>query len=44
MTGVDLGGSTLEKAEYGEAIVLIIRGRLRDDYEFEEKRVSAAKH
>ena len=44
VTGVDLGGSTLEKAGYGEAIVLVIRGRLRDGYEFEEKRVSVAKH
>ena len=36
--------AAVEKAGYGEAIVLVIRGKLRDSYEFEEKRVTAAKH
>ena len=43
-TEVSLGGTTFERTGYGEAIVLQIRGKLRGVYEFEEKRVSTAKH
>ena len=39
-----LEGSTVERAGYGEAIVLQIRGKLRGVYEFEEKKVSTAKY
>ncbi len=41
---VSLEGSTLVSAGYGEPIVLIIRGKLRGVYAFEEKRVSTAKY
>jgi len=44
VTEVDLSGTTLNMAGYGEAVTLRIQGRLRGEYEFEEKRVSTAKH
>lgn len=43
-TGVQLEGTTLEPVGYGETVVLIIRGKLGEEYAFEEKKVSAAKH
>ncbi len=44
VTDIDFSGSTLNMASYGEAITLRIKGKLRGEYEFEEKRVSTAKH
>ncbi len=41
---VSLEGTTLDRAGYGEEIVLRIRGKLRGIYGFEEKRVSTAKY
>ncbi len=41
---ISLEGTTFERAGYGEAIVLEIRGKLRGRYEFQEKRVSTAKY
>jgi len=32
------------EAAYGEPVELIIRGKLNDEYDFEEKRVSTAKN
>lgn len=42
-TEITLEG-TSGKAAYGEPIELRIRGKLKDTYEFEEKRVSTAKN
>lgn len=42
-TEITLEG-TSGKAAYGEPIELRIRGKLKDAYEFEEKRVSTAKN
>ena len=44
VTEISLDGSTLERAGYGEAIELRIRGKLRGIYEIDEKRVSTAKY
>lgn len=44
VTEIDLSGTTLNMAGYGEAITLRIQGKLRGEYEFEETRVSTAKH
>lgn len=41
---VDLSGTTMEEAEYGDKIELRIRGLLGGKYEMEETRVSTAKH
>lgn len=44
ITEVDIGGSTVSLVGYGEAITLQIKGKLKGEYAFEEKRVSTAKH
>lgn len=44
VTDLRLDGTTLAPVTYGEPVVLIIRGKLGDSYEFEEKKVSTAKH
>jgi hypothetical protein len=44
VTDTDLSGTTMGETGYGEKIVLQIRGKLGGKYEFEEKRVSTAKH
>ena len=44
VTDIRLDGTTLVPVSYGEQVVLIIRGKLEDDYEFEEKKMSTAKH
>ena len=44
VTDLRLDGTTLAPVTYGEPVVLIIRGKLGDGYEFEEKKVSTAKH
>lgn len=41
---VRLEGTTMHRVGYGSAIVLRVRGKLGGTYEFDEKRVSAAKH
>lgn len=41
---VRLEGTTMHRVGYGSAIVLHISGKLGGTYEFDEKRVSAAKH
>lgn len=41
---VSLEGTSLRRVAYGETIVLRIRGKLHDTYEFEENRVSTAKY
>lgn len=43
-SGVNLEGTTFDRVGYGEEIVLRIRGKLRNHYGFEEKRVSTAKN
>lgn len=43
-SAVSLEGTTFDRVGYGEEIVLKIRGRLRNIYGFEEKRVSTAKN
>lgn len=44
VTEIDLEGTTLGAAGYGQKIVLRICGRLGGRYAFEEKRVSTAKY
>lgn len=44
VTGIDLEGTTMGEAGYGAPIELRIRGILGGKYEFEETRVSTAKH
>lgn len=44
VTDLRLDGSTMALVGYGEQVVLMIRGKLGDEYEFEEKKVSTAKH
>lgn len=43
-SAVSLEGTTFDMVGYGEEIVLKIKGRLRNIYGFEEKRVSTAKN
>lgn len=43
-SAVSLEGTTLDRVGYGEEIVLKIKGKLRNLYGFEEKRVSTAKN
>lgn len=43
-SGVDLEGTTMGHAGYGERIVLHIHGTLGGRYDFEEKKVSTAKY
>lgn len=44
LTEIDYEGSTLEPAGYGERIILQIYGKLGEQYEIQEKRVSTAKN
>lgn len=44
VTELSLVGTTLDRVPYGDPIVLMIRGKLEGEYEFEEKRVSTAKN
>jgi len=44
VTGVSYEGTTEETVGYGEPICLQIKGKLRGQYEFTEKRVSTAKN
>lgn len=44
VTGIDLSGTTFGVAGYGSGIELRISGFLGGTYEFEETRVSTAKH
>lgn len=44
VTELDLDGTTVGRAAYGDTIVLVIRGKIEGEYEFEEKKVSTAKH
>lgn len=44
VTDLRLDGTTVTTVGYGEQVVLVIRGKLGDEYEFEEKKVSTAKH
>ncbi len=44
LTQIDYEGSTLEPVGYGNPIVLKIHGRLGENYEIQEKRVSTAKN
>ena len=44
VTELRLEGTTMDKVSYGDTIVLMIRGKLEGEYEFEEKKVSSAKH
>lgn len=39
-----LEGTTFVQAGYGEPIILQIKGKLKNGYDFTEKRVSTAKH
>lgn len=43
-TAIDLSGTTMGEVGYGDKIELRIRGLLGGKYEFEETRVSTAKH
>lgn len=44
VTSIKLDGTTLVRVGYGEPITLQLQGKLREEYEFTEKRVSTAKH
>ena len=44
VSGISLEGTSPNKVPYGETITLYIKGKLRGDIEFYEKRVSTAKH
>lgn len=44
VTQLNLEGTTIWQVNYGEPIILQIRGKLENEYEFTEKRVSTAKH
>lgn len=44
VTDLRLDGTTLVPVMYGEPVALIIYGKLGGGYEFEEKKVSTAKH
>ncbi len=44
LTQIDYDGSTLEPVGYGNRVVLQIHGRLDEQYEIYEKRVSTAKN
>lgn len=44
ITEINLSGSTVNPVGYGETITLQIKGKLKGEYAFEEKRVSTAKH
>lgn len=44
VTQLSLEGTTIWQVYYGEPVVLQIWGKLGNEYEFTEKRVSTAKH
>lgn len=44
VTQLELEGTTLSPVQYGDIITLEIRGVLEGEYDFEEKRISTAKH
>lgn len=44
VTELELTGTTLSPVTYGDVIALEIRGKLGGEYDFEEKRISTAKH
>lgn len=44
VTDLEFAGTTMSPVTYGDIITLEIRGRLGGEYDFEEKRVSTAKH
>lgn len=44
VTELELAGTTMSPVTYGDIITLEIRGKLGGEYDFEEKRVSTAKH
>lgn len=44
VTELSLAGTTMEQVAYGDTIELVIHGKLGEQYEFEEKKVSSAKH
>lgn len=41
---IDYEGTTLNIVGYGEVVLLQIQGKLREEYDFTEKRVSTAKN
>ena len=43
-TEITLEGTTVNEVSYGEPIALQIQGKLREQYDFSEKRVSTAKN
>ena len=44
VTELELAGTTMSPVAYGDIITLEIRGRLGGENDFEEKRISTAKH
>lgn len=44
VTELELEGTTLWRAEYGDPIALRIQGKLQGKYDFTENRMSTAKH
>lgn len=44
VTDIDYGGTTINAVSYGHPIALEIRGKLKGEYAFAEKRVSTAKN
>lgn len=44
VTEFNYDGTTLNAVSYGEPITLQIQGKLREEYDFAEKRVSTAKN
>ncbi len=44
VTDLQLEGTTFVQAGYGEPIILLLQGNLKEVYAFTEKRVSTAKH
>ncbi len=44
VTEIDLGDTSLHGVSYGQPITLHIRGKLKGEYVFEEKRMSTAKN
>ena len=41
---LDLDGTTMEEVNYGDPVILVIRGKLEGKYAFEERKISSAKH
>lgn len=44
VTQLELEGTTMWPVEYGDIITLEIKGKLEGEYDFEERRISTAKH